>query len=166
MADTITPVYTYDVHYFIEFWDESTSAYLDPVEVTEDKTFDSSRDITNYEANYLCKKRPTKYKGYSVDKFSFVIDGVGPGDLQKQLAAHEDETGIPCRLTRSCAYDFENGAACQSGAYTAKRCTAKCDMNPMSGAFGELVNFSGDIAQEGDWEYGTADGTGKFTAAS
>lgn len=166
MSETeVTPVYTYDVQYFVEFLENG--AYTDPVQVTEDKTFDTSRDISSYEASYLCKKRPTKYEGYSVDKWSFVIDGVGPGELQKMLAKYEDKTGVPVRLTRVLAYDFAAGKRCASGSNVGKRCTAKLDMNPMSGAFGELVNFSGDISQEGDWEYGTADAsTGAWTAAS
>jgi hypothetical protein len=158
-----TDVYTYDMQYYLEF--ANGEGYDEPIQVTEDKEFTPERDATEYETSYLCSKVQRKRVVSVKDTYTFSIDAVGPGGIQQKLAAIEDTPNVSARLIRTCAYDFEKGAAADATALPAKRTPVTVNMNPMDGAVGELCTFGGTAVQDGeDWEKGTFNpSTGVFT---
>ena len=157
-------VNTYDMQYYLEFMNDQ-GVYDKPIHVTEDKEFTPDREKSEYETSYLCLKTQRKRVLSTKDTYSFTIDAVGPGGIQKKLAAIEDTPNVAARLIRTCAYDFEKEKRCEANALCAKRVAVTVNMNPMDGAVGELCTFSGEAAQDGDeWEWGKFDPTtGTFT---
>ena len=157
-------MFTYEMQYYLEFQNDQ-GVYDKPVSITEDKEFAPSRDKSSYDANYLCNRTGRTVVTATKDSFTFTIDAVGPGGVQKRLAAIEDTSNVPARLIRTQAYDFENEKKCDPSALVAKRVPVMVNMDPMDGAFGELCTFSGEIVQDADaWERGTYDPTtGTFT---
>ncbi len=157
-------MFTYEMQYYLEFMNGS-GVYDKPVRITEDKEFTPSRDKSSYDGSYLCNRVTRTIVTATKDTFAFTIDAVGPGGIQKRLAAIEDTRNVPARLVRTSAYDFEAEKACDANALVAKRVEVKVNMDPMDGAFGELCTFSGEIVQDSDeWEWGTFDpSTGAFT---
>lgn len=163
---TIENIYTYDIQYYMSF--EIDGEETDIYQVTEDKEMTPTRNKTEYETSYLCRKTQTKRVTGTSDEYAFTIDAVGPQDFQKVLYKLEDKRNVPGTFIRTCAFDFENGKAAEQTALPAKRSAVIVNMNPMDGAVGELATLSGTAVQDADeWEYGTFNATTKtFTPAA
>lgn len=162
MADTEkTLVANYDIQHWLSFDGETTW-----VRVTEDKTFTPSRDASTYSTSYLDRKNQTDYALGIKDSIEFEVDALGGGEIQKLLAAHEDDQNVPAVYCRTVGYDFAKGAPAPATARVAKKAECVINESPMTEAVNEPGVFNGTISITGEYVAGTFDETTKkFTAA-
>lgn len=158
-TDTRNIVASYDIQHWIKF--DGGDSYI---QVTEINTFDVEREANSYEPEYIDKKTQPTYNLGRTDTISFEVDAFGPGGAQAEFAKHEDDQNVPVEYVRTCAYDFEKGAAATADALVAKHATAILNMNPLAQEAGSPVRMTGTIVIDSDYDKGTfAESTKTYT---
>lgn len=154
-------VASYDIQHWIKFADGSSY-----IQVTEINTFDFEREAKAYEPEYLDKKTQPTFNLGRTDTINFEVDAFGPGGAQQEFAKHEDDQNVAVDYVRTCAYDFENGAAAPASALVAKHATAILNMNPLAQKSGSPVSMTGTIVIDSEYDYGTfVESTKTYTPA-
>lgn len=154
-------VASYDIQHWIKF--EGGASYI---QVTEINTFDFEREANSYEPEYIDKKTQPKYNLGRTDTINFEVDAFGPGGAQQEFAKHEDDQNVAIEYVRTCAYDFENGAAAPASALVAKHATAILNMNPIGQEASNPARLSGTIVIDSEYDHGTfAEATKTYTPA-
>lgn len=140
----------WEIQHYLSFDDEDTW-----VRVTEDTTADTSRERDTYETAYKDRNVQTTYSLGRTDTFSFVVDALAPGAIQKQFAAHEDEDNVPVTYMRTMAYDFAAQADAPATARVAKKAKALLNCEPIGGDANRPFTFSGEVRMVEDYTAGT-----------
>ena len=123
-----TPVSIYEIQHWIKFPGQTNF-----IRVTETTKADPEREAKSYEPTYIDRKTQPKYNLGKTDTFSFEVDAMGPGGIQKILASYEDVLDVPVEYVRTCGYDFKAGKACENTALVAKNARRTLKVKPFSG---------------------------------
>lgn len=136
--------------------------------MTELNSADHTAEPDEYETAYIERKNQTKYVMSEKSGVEFEIDMVGPDGVQKDLAAIEDLYNVPGRITRTLAYDFATGTACEASALVAKQADCIVNASPIKqGATTDPLRMTVTVSMTDDWVKGTFnESTKAFTAAS
>lgn len=156
--DIKTILNPYEMQWYIEMYvgGQWTAVYR----MTELNSADHTAEPNEYETAYIDRKNQTKYVMSEKSQVEFELDMVGPDGVQKELYAVEDAYNVPGRITRTLAYDFSKGAACQDTALVAKRAECIVNTSPITqGSTTDPLRMTVTVALTGDWQFGTFDAT-------
>lgn len=157
-----TPVSIYEIQHWIKFPGQTNF-----IRVTETTKADPEREAKSYEPTYIDRKTQPKYNLGKTDTFSFEVDAMGPGGIQKILASYEDVLDVPVEYVRTCGYDFKAGKACEKTALVAKHAKATLNVSPFSGSDIAPIKIPFKVAITDEYEYGTFNyDTAAFTKAA
>lgn len=130
-------------------------------QVTEDSTFDPSRDTDTYEPKYKCTLNKPSYVTGTSTKIKYEIDLTQGNAATDFLQANEDGVNVPVKLCRVLMWKNTTGTS-----YEAKEGTFALTPDPTDGKAGDAAVVSGSMSMTSDgWTKGTFDTETKtFTA--
>ena len=156
--DIKTILNPYQMQWYIQLY--VGGQWTDVYRMTELNSAEHTAEPDEYETAYIDRKNQTKYVMSEKESVEFELDMVGPGGVQAQLYAVEDAYNVPGRITRTLAYDFAAGEACQETALVAKRAECVVSCSPITqGSTTDPLRMTVSVSLTGDWEYGKFDAT-------
>ncbi|MDR3053323.1 MAG: hypothetical protein LBU48_05640 [Coriobacteriales bacterium] len=159
---TVTPIYTYDIQYYIDISDTAGGASPTPnfANVTEDTAFDPSREYSTYSPSYKDREVQPEYDTSSKYGIAMDVDIFENQAFQEWLVAHEDDKNVPTSIVRVWAKKGTEQAR------PAKMAAFGLTMDPLDGPAGEFLKGKGKLKMTSNgWTAGTFNETTKvFTA--
>lgn len=149
----------YEMQHYLSFYTEGVLG--DALHATELTKAETKVENNEYSPKYIDKKINPKYVTGRTTSIELELDALLPGEVQAQIAQHEDDVNVACVYMRTLNYDMVTGTKCPDNKLKAKRAEATMTPEPISGEAGDPAKLACTVNITGDWEYGTYDPTTK-----
>lgn len=158
-TNTETPVWGEELKYLMNIGESDSPSYE---EVTHLLSWEDDGDEQAYEPDYLDKKLPSRFVIGRTATISYEKDTFRNNNLDDFFTTHENEANIPVEILRVYSWIEDESSTPQAPVYKAKKAPFLLSTNMLSKSAGsEPVKATGSLsmADDGDWEDGTWNGT-------